>query len=596
MQTYNKREDVPEKYKWDLTAFYKDEDSFNKEFEIAKKLNEKINRFKGTLKETNKLYEYLEENTKLDSMLDNLFVYSYLKNDEVLGIASSIERKEKVWSLLTSHSLNTSFFEPELLSFTDEEYNNLFNDNKLNNYKAYLDDIYRFKAHVLSEKEEQIMEGLIMATNKFDEMSSMMLNSLNEYGKIKIDDEDVTITTTNYRKLMKNKDREKRKEIRDKFSKVLNQYSSLSALYLGSFVNLNSEEKRIRGYSSAFDAKIFGLKMPNKAYETLVKNVENSTKLYQKYLDLFKNVHGFNKLYPYDLNLDLAGNETEYSVEDAMKLCLNAIKPLGDDYYNKFKKIFDNRYIDFMGYKGKCSGGYSFSTSTNDSRILMSYNYDLDSVSTIIHEGGHNVHHQYVKENNPVIYREVPSLVSEVASLTNECLLSNYLMKNGKTKEEKLAGIANIINVINSNLFGAVREGKMEQDFYEYVQNGNSLTDKYLNKLTIDSLKKYYGNKVKLDDYSSLGWIRRSHYYMNFYLYAYSFSISVATYVASEILNGNKDMLDKYLAFLKTGGDKYPCEMFEILGIDLTKDEVYQKALNYYDNMLNEFEKIRKEC
>jgi oligoendopeptidase F len=291
----------------------------------------------------------------------------------------------------------------------------------------------------------------------------------------------------------------------------------------------------------------------------------------------------------------MAKSDKEYSIEEAQKLCLDAVSPLKEEYLNKFRKIIDNHYVDYAQYPKKCSGGYSLSTLSKDSRILMSFNYDLDSVSTLIHEGGHNVHHQYVSDNNPLIYRPVSNLVAEVASLTNECLLSSYLANNASSKEEKLSGINNILSVIVSNLFGAVREGKIEQDFYNYIDNGGTITKDYMDELTKKSLEKYYGKEVILDDYSKLSWIRRSHYYMNFYLYNYAFCISVACNVAKEILAGNKKMLDNYIKFLSTGNDVWPIDSFKILGVDLTNKKTYKNAIEYFDSLLDEFVKISKE-
>ena len=193
----------------------------------------------------------------------------------------------------------------------------------------------------------------------------------------------------------------------------------------------------------------------------MVSTVESNTNVLQKYLCLFKKVMGLKELHQYDLGLELAKSKREYTIEEAQELTLKALEPLGSEYLKHYKKIYDNHYIDYAQYPGKCSGGYSFSTMDNDSRILMSYNYDLESVSTMIHEGGHNVHHQLICENNPLQNRFVPNIMAEVASLTNECLLSSYLAKNGKTVTEKKAGIANILEVIISNLFGAVREGNV---------------------------------------------------------------------------------------------------------------------------------------
>ena len=471
----------------------------------------------------------------------------------------------------------------------------MFKLDFLNKYNFIFFKIYRNKEHILYEKSEQIISSLENAMNHFEEMSSTMLNKENDYGTISIDGEEEVISTTNYARLLKNKDRNIRKEVRDKFSKVLDRYSTSSAQFLNGYVKANSTNAKLHNYENAWEAKLFNLNMPNEAYEALISTVEKNTKYLQKYYKIYKKIIGLDKLYQYDLALPITDNDKEYSIEEAQELCLKAIEPLGEEYKKCFKKIINNRYVDYAQYPGKASGGYSLSTGTRDSRILMSFNYNLDSVSTLIHEGGHNVHHQYVKNNNDIAYRDVSSLVAEVASLTNECLLSHYLVNNSNNKEEKIAGLKNIIDVVNSNLFGADREGKMEQDFYNHVLNGNTITKDYMDNLQLESVKKYNGKEVVLDEYSNVAWVRRSHYYMNYYLFNYSFCISVALFVASKILAGDKDILNKYMKFLSTGSDVWPIDVFKILDVDLTSNKVYEEAIKYYDSLLDKLDEISKE-
>ena len=595
MEKYKSRADVPEKYKWDLTDFYKNDKEFDKDYDKALKLVKEIKKYVGCTKDSHKLYEFLKLDMEADIIIQNLYCYAYLISDQELGNSISMERKARIEKLYTDYGTNTSFLEPELLSIDKDEFEQLLKNKELEEYKILLERIYRNKEHVLSESEEIIINELTSAMDHYDDMSSTMLNSEHDYGSIVVDGKEEQITATNLRRFLKNEKRAIRKEAREKAYKVINQYGVSSAQFLDAYVKGQVTINKIRKYKSSFDAKRFSLNMPNEAYEALVSTVENHLDSYQNYLKLLKKARNLDDLYQYDLNLSLIESKKEYKIEDAWDLCLNAIKPLGDDYYQKFKKIIDNRYIDYAEYKGKCSGGYSFATIDKDSRILMSFNYNLDSVSTIAHEGGHNVHHQYVKENVKEQYRSIPSLVCEVASLTNECLLSSYLANNGTNKEERLAGLSNIIDVINSNLFGAVREGKIEQDFYQYVENGGTITKDYMDKLTNDSYLKYYGKEVNLDEYSSSTWERRSHYYMFFYLYAYAFSISVALYVASEILKGNKNMLDKYLKFLSTGSDKWPVDIFKVLDVDLCSKDVYEGAIKYYDSLIEQYNKIVSE-
>ena len=595
MQKYRSRKEVPEKYKWDLTTIFKDEKAYDKAYNTLKKDIKKLSSYKGCTKDSNKLYEFLKLDIETLALCYRVNVYAFLINDQELGNSENMERLSKSDDLVSEYSNATSFFAEELLSLSKKDFKALFKNPKLDEFRKELERIYEAKDHILDENSEVIINKLENSALNYDNTSSTLLNSLHDYGEIEIDGETEKITQTNLRRLLKNKDKNIRKRVREQYYKVIDQYALVNASLLNSYVKTNITNAKIHNFKDAWDRKLFGNKMPNKAYETLISVVEANTSSLQKYFKVMKQTLKLDSLDMCDLNLEMVKLDKEYSIEDAENLCLEAIKVLGEDYYKHFKKAFDNHYIDYAQYPKKCSGGYSASGLDFDSRILMSFNYDLTSVSTIIHEVGHNVHHQYLVENNPLQYRESSSLIAEIASLTNECLLSSYLANNGKTKEEKLKGIENILDVIVSNLFGAVREGKMEQDFYNHVLAGNTISKDYMDTLTKKAIDKYYGNTVNKDEYYGLSWVSRSHYYMNYYLFAYSFCISIASYVASEILKGNKDMLDKYIKFLKTGSDKDTVDIYKVLGIDITDKNVYIKAIKYFDDMLDKFVKLRDE-
>lgn len=595
MQEYNSRKEVPEKYKWDLTDFFKDENEFNKSFETTKKLISELKQYNGCTSNPDKLYDFLNKWIEAVALWEDLYAYSFLVNDQELGNSLSIARKNKTQILYAELEKNTSFFAPELLKLEEKEYDELFESEKLQEFKADLDKTYREKAHILTENEEKIISELVNAADNFDDMSSTMINSEHDYGKVKIDNKTITIATTNYRNLLKNKDEKIRKKVYTSFNKKLEQYGASSASFLNSYVSVRNTLAKIRHYENSWSENLETLNISDKVFKTLVSTVENNLDSLHKYYELKRNILGLDVLHPYDLSLNLEENQINYRIEDAEEIVKKATSPLGPVYAKKLNKIFDRHYIDYCQYKGKCSGGYSLSTILQDSRILMSFNEDLESISTIAHEAGHNVHHQFIKENNPLQYRNASSIVAEVCSLTNECLLSDYMYENGKTKEEKLSGLSSIMGVIVSNLFGAVREGKIEQDMYDEVFKGGTITKDFMNKKTKQSLKKYYGPQIKLDKFANNSWITRSHYYMNFYLYSYAICISVAINVASEIQNGNKNMLDNYIKFMKVGSDKWPIEAFEVLGVDLEDKKLYENAINYFDNLVEKYEELYKE-
>lgn len=597
MQKYKNRSEVPEKYKWDLTEFYKNEQEFDKSYQESEKKVEELKKYQGCTKDAKLLYEYLQKDVETVAELQGLYCYANSISDQDVDKPEGIARKNRVINLNSKYDTNTSFFASELLELSKEEYQQLYEDNKkLEEFKSDLDAVYRRKEHTLTGSEEKVISELINSMNHYGDMSSVLLNSEHDYGTVTLEDgEEVVIANNNYGNLLRNKDESIRKKVYTSFNNKLKQYSTTSASLLNCYVNMNQTNSKLHNYKSAWDQKLFNLRLSDNVFKSLVDTTESKMSSLHKYYQLRKKVLKKDVLYPYDLGLDMSDGKKEYTIEEAQQLVLNAIKPLGEDYYNKFKNIIDNRNIDYCQYKGKCSGAYSISTLTYNPRILMSYNGSLASVSTIAHEGGHHVNHQYINEANPLQYRSSYNIVAEVASLTNECLLSNYIVNNGSTNDEKLSGLENIIEVIVSNLFGAVREGKNEQIMYEHVLNGGSITNDYMNKISMDSFKLYYGDEIKIDDLVTTDWIRRSHYYMNFYLYSYAICISVACNVASKILNNDQEMLNKYLDFLKVGSDKTPKEAFDVLGIDLEDKKVYENAISYFDSLVEKYNEIFNE-
>lgn len=594
MKEYKNRDEVEEEYKWDLSEFFESNEAF---FKASEEVDSKIdifNDYRGCTKDGNKLYEYLIKLRKVETIIEKMDAYAWLKNDEELGKKENLEMLSKSKDAVAKINNVNSFFEPELLKLSKDEFENLFRENsKLEEYRALLLDIYRNKEHTLNESEEKIVNSLVMATNNFSDMSSTLLNMEHDYGKVTLaDGKKVTLSTTNSRFLKSNDNRETRKEADTKLLKKGLEYGSTSAELLNSYVKLKDTLANIYHFNDSFEARLFEDNLNKNIFDVLSKTTRSSVNTLQRYFKLRKKILNLDTLYNYDLGAKLSHSKKEYSIEEGIKTVREALKPLGEEYLNKYDKLIKNRNIDFCGYPGKCSGGYNLSIPPCDSRILMSYHYDLESLSTIAHEAGHHINYQFIRENNPLQYCHNAIIMGEVASLTNEFLLSNYIFNNAKDKEEKVLALENSLNVIASNLYGAVREGDMERLMHDKVHEGGALTKEFMNEICENSLKYYYGDTVKLTSSAKGSWIFRSHYYSNFYLYNYAICVSVASYFASKITDGDKETLDKYLEFLKFGSDIYPLDAFKKLGISLEDENVYKNAILYFDKLISMLESL----
>lgn len=592
MNKYETRNDVPLKYKWDLTDIFKNIDDFNKSIDEVKEEIKKIDGYVGCTKNSDKLFEFLEFDSELSKKIVNLQVYAMTINDQDLNESFGSELVGKTDSLTTEYHAKVSFFSPELLSLNKDDYNDLFKNEKLIKYKNALDDIYRYKEHVLNKEKEELSSRLTSTLGSYEQLSSTLLNSCNDYGTVTMSDGSIEeLMNTNYRRIMKKLPRDKRKEVYEQFNKVKDRYANISAGLLDDYVKTNISLSKIHKYESTWDEKLFDLELSNKVFDSMIDSALETKDILKKYYDLKSKVLKIDKCAPWDAPIELYETDKEYTIEEACDLVLKALEPLGEDYIKHFKNVIDNRCIDFCQYKGKRSGGYCVSSpGVKNSKILMSFNYDLQSVSTIAHESGHNVHHQYLYENNFSEYSIVPYVVSEVASLTNEFLLSNYLINNG-SREEALSGISNILAVFNSNFYGGILDGNFEREFYKYVENGGTLTKDFLYDLCAKNLLKFYPVEIE-SEYQKGSWISISHFYMFYYLFSYSICVSVASYVSKEILSGNKEMLDKYISFLKTGSDYSVSDIYKVLGVDLENKNIYLDAIDNFSSLIDKFDEI----
>lgn len=596
MKKYGSRKDVPLKYQWDLSFLYESDEKWYKEYEYVENNLDKISTYIGKINNPDTLCEYLELDINLGCKIMDLYVYAMTKLDEDLTNSKYQEMLGKADLIDNKYSVAISFFEPELLSLSNEEYQKLIKNEKLKKYQRLLEKIYRYKNHVLSKEEERIVSSLTNTSASYSQISSNMLNSCHEYGSITMPDgSKEEVMTTNYNKIMKLLPRDKRKKVYDKFHSTLDKYASVSAGLLNDYVKTCTTLSSLYKFDSSWKQKLFGLELDEKVFNSLIEAVKSAKPAIKKYCELKAKLYDIDKIKPWDAPLELYKTDKKYSIEDAQNLVREAIKPLGEDYQKHYENIITNRNVDFCQYKNKASGGYNVSLlDKKNSLIFMSFNEDLSSVSTLAHESGHNVHHQYLFENNDITYRSIPVIVAEVASLTNECLLSSYLINNA-SKEEALSGLSNIIGVILSNLIGAVHEGDMEVKFHKYIEDGGTITKEYMYDLAEKSILEFYPDEKLDSKYQKCDWVRRSHYYDAFYLFSYAISISAALYVSNEILNGNKEMLDKYHAFLKTGSEKTVYEIYKVLGIDLNDKKVYEYAVKRFEELIETFDKLYKE-
>ena len=593
--TFKNREEVPEKYTWDLTTKYKSTKDWELDFNNLKNEINSISKYKNNLVDNaDNLYNCLELDTNISTKLEKLYVYAYLKHDEDLTNPENTKMFMTIYSLYVEYSKLTSFISPTILKIDNKTILDFMKENKkLNKYKRVLDEIRRYKKYTLSEKIEKIIATLNSANNA-QEVTESLLDSEIKYGSIKVDNKNMELTNANYSKFSRSKDRNIRKQASLKRNKSLKQFQNTFALNLTSCLKDINNTCKVRSYDNYFQATMFADKIPKNIYHSLLKFVNNNLHTFQRLIEIRKKCLKLDTVYNYDLGVELIPKYDHiYTIEEAQDLVTNATKILGSEYNEIIKKIFQEKWIDYCSYKGKKSGGYQISSYLDNPNILMHYQGKLGDISTIAHESGHAVHSYLSNKYNDELNAEYTIFIAEIASLTNEILLSNYIKKNSNNKKEKLSSIYNLIETISDNFYGASLQAEFEYEVSKRIINEEEISYQELNEIFSNLQKKYYGKNLKFSKNSEINWCRITHFFSPFYTYKYATGVTCACYVASNI--ENEEYKEKYLNFLKSGCKKDSLELLEDINIDLTKEETFKHTVKLLNDLMDEFEELYKE-
>lgn len=587
---YNNRNEVEKDYKWDLTSYYKTAKDWEKDYLKIKTEYSKIKEYKGKVtKSANMLYQTLEEYFAYDARLAKLYVYANLKHDEDLENSENALMLSKIHKTYTDFISLSSFIEPEIIKTETDKIKKMLNTQKLSKYRFYIENMLRTKDHTLSATEEELITKLTSTNSAFRNVNNTLLNSVLDYGTINDNGTNTKITNSSYRIIMQSKDRNTRKKAYEMLTTTNKKFKNIFAENLISSMKNESIMANIRKFNSSLEAELDSSNIPKDVVASLYNVVHKRLNVYQKYLRLIKTSLGLEKLASYDLSAQILTDEMSFSVEDAQYLVTESTKIYGKEYADIISKAFNENWIDYCSYKGKSSGGYCTSCYNAHPVILLNFFGKFTDVSTIAHELGHAVHYYLSQKNNDKHNYDNDIFVAEVASLTNELILSYFIKENSRNKKLKLIAIYNMIELIQNNLFDACLEGELENKAYEMLDKNEIIGEEFLTNTIKEIKEKYYGKEVELDELSSYSWIRREHYFYPFYLYKYATGVVAAITVATKIIKNKDDMQQKYIKFLKSGDTNYPVELLKNIGIDMTKEDVYDNAISFFSNLIDEF-------
>ncbi|WHZ31359.1 oligoendopeptidase F [Desemzia incerta] len=594
-----KRHEVPEELTWDLTVIFNSDAEFEKAYQDVEGSLAKITEFKGKLQEGATTFQQAVE-TLLDvsNKLETVYVYAHLKNDQDTANSTYQGMYDSASLLAAKSGEAMAWFEPEVLEIPENQLNSYFEENKeLAVYRHFIDQMTDNRDHILSANEEALLAGASEIFGASSKTFSVLNNADIQFPTIKDENgEDVQLSHGVFGELLESTNRSVREQAFKKLYSVYQGLKNTFASTLGSNVKYHNYNAKVHHYGSAREAALANNHIPESVHDNLIEVVAEHLPLLHRYVALRKELLGVDELHMYDMYTPITGEAgIKYTYEEAKEETMKALQPLGKEYEAVLKEAFENRWIDVVENTGKRSGAYSSGAYATNPYILLNWHDSLNNLYTLVHELGHSAHSYFTRKNQPYVYGDYSIFLAEIASTTNENILTEYLLQTVTDPKVRVYILNHYLDGFKGTIFRQTQFAEFEHTIHEEARKGTPLTAEFLTNYYGELNARYYGPAVEKDPEIAYEWSRIPHFYYNYYVYQYSTGFSAATALADKIMSGEEGALDKYLTYLKSGNSDFPIEVMKKAGVDMTEKDYIEKAMAVFERRLNELEELIKE-
>ena len=585
--------------RWNLADIYPSVAAWNAD---ATKLEAQIKEFaacKGTMGESaGRFRQCLDLQADMNKRYLRLAVFSGEQVSEDAGNPAYLELDQRGDVLGNRLTEGTAFVDPEILHIGREKIAQfLAQEPELGIYRFPLEQTLRLAPHTLNDESEALIAQFGLMDNAGGSSFTILTNADIPWPKIKLSTgQEVTLDAAGFEKNRQSQIRDDRKKVLDSYLGTLKTYERTIGVDLYSQLKQDAVYARVRKYPDSITRALDRNNMPVAVIDTLIAQTRANLSTLHRYYGLRAKMLGIPQLQIYDLYPPLVKGDFKFPYAEGRKLVLEAVAPLGNDYVAALTYGLDHRWMDLYPRPHKQSGahmaGYAYDVHPY---VLMNYNDDYESVTTIAHEWGHAMHSYLANKAQPFVLSNYATFVAEIASTFNEELLLRRVLRTAKTDEERLFYLGSALEQLRGTYFVQAMFAEFERTIHARVDKGEPMTGESLTKAYCEILKRYYGAQegvVNVDDTYCVQWAYIPHFYNGFYVYQYATSIAASSLFAKQVEAKEPGALERYLNLLKAGGSNYPYPLVKAAGVDLATPEPYLALIARMNSLMDEIEAI----
>jgi oligoendopeptidase F len=589
------RSEIDDRYKWNAPSVFASVDAWQGACDALKDDLPRLAAFRGHLGDGPEALEQAVD--LLEGLIvsaGRMVVYATMSHAVDMADQMANRMASQARGLYGQLQAAAAFIDPELLALDEGTLEVWMRERpRLALLRHYVDDLYRQQAHVRSPEVEELL-GMLGDPFSGPAMTAGVLTNADFAFAPAIDSEgrEIPVTQGTLNRILAGSDREARRTAWEHYTDAYLAHKNTLASNLATSIKQSVFEMRARRYGSTLEASLFEANVPVQVYHNLIATFRKHLPIWHRYWAIRQRALGVDTLQPYDVWAPLTQDKREVPYEQAVEWIGQGLAPMGEEYVRVLRRgALEERWVDVYPTQGKRAGAFSSGRPGTHPFVMMSYNDNVLSVSTLAHELGHSMHSYLAWQHQPILYADYTLFAAEVASNFHQAMVRAYLLATEVDPAFQIEVIEEAMSNFYRYFFVMPSLARFELEVHQRAERGEGLTADDMNTLMADLFSEGYGDKMHVDrNRVGITWATFGHLYMDYYVYQYATGISGAHALAQRVLSGEPGAVEGYLGFLKAGGSTYPLEALQSAGVDLSHSEPVEVTFGILADLVDRLE------
>jgi oligoendopeptidase F len=485
------------------------------------------------------------------------------------------------------------FIELEWATADDEHVESVLADPRLGFCAHHLRSMRRYRDHLLSEPEEQLLteksvSGASAWVRLFDEQTSAIEVEL-PAGLIGGEgDELVAVGIERGLSLLQHPDRQTRRTAADAVTAALAPGLRTRSFVFNTLLLDKSIDDRLRRYPTWLSSRNLENEASDESVQALIDAVVRRYDLPRRWYALKADVLGLDRLADYDRMASVADDETSFAWSEARTIVLDAYASFSPVMADVAHRFFDENWIDAPVTAGKRPGAFChYTVPTHHPYVLLNWTGRARDVATLAHELGHGLH-AYLAREQGIFHQTTPLTLAETASVFGETVTNNALLATLDDPNARFALLAATLEDSIATVFRQVAMNRFEDAVHSTRRDEGELSVERFSELWATTQTEMLGDAVEITDGYRNWWSYIPHFIgVPGYVYAYAYGQLLALSVYARYEDRGSAFVDDYVQLLRAGGSLPPAELGRLVDCDLEDPRFWEAGLDIVGQQLD---------